>query len=205
MFYQIIGNQEVAHTYIICRFGRCFIIDPASRYDQIVEKIGDFTIEGILLTHAHHDHVHLIASFHVPIYIHEQDAALLFEDKYNGYGEVKRPYKRRELELKIIRDSDKIMLGDEPIFVYHTPGHTMGSVSYHYHQYVFTGDTLFKNDVGRHDLYSGNLSMLKRSVLRILELPGNIKICPGHDEMSTVREEKKYNPFYLKWLKQKKR
>jgi glyoxylase-like metal-dependent hydrolase (beta-lactamase superfamily II) len=99
----------------------------------------------------------------------------------------------------------KIPLGDQFITVYHTPGHTKGSVSYLYDQKLYTGDTLFKDSVGRHDLYSGNLVDLRKSVLFLLSLPSNIKIYPGHDEVTTIRNEQKNNPYYLKWSKQLKR
>lgn len=196
------GNDDIAHTYLICRFGVCFLVDPASQLDDIKKEIGGNRLEMILLTHAHQDHIDLIGEFDVPIYIHKNDAHLLFEDQYNGYYPKTHPFKKKDLNLKLINDKDKIPFADGFIDVFHTPGHTKGSVSFLYQDKLFTGDTLFAGSVGRHDLYSGNLSELKKSVLDLLSLPGQTKIYPGHDEQTTVRQEQKNNPFYEKWKKQ---
>nr|WIF87882.1 MBL fold metallo-hydrolase [Acholeplasma laidlawii] len=191
---------------MICRFGHCLLIDPNINYREIESKLGDQILDGILLTHAHSDHTSLIHLFNVPIYVHSDDAALLFEDKYNGYSKDNpRPYVRKQLNIQTIEDQEKIPLADHEVVVFHTPGHTKGSVSFLYQIYIFTGDTLFKESVGRHDLYSGNLFDLKRSVLKLIdELNDNMIIKPGHDDASTIRNERKNNPFYVKWKKQGK-
>ena len=165
--------------------------------------MGDKKLAGILLTHAHNDHIDLIGHFEVPIYIHKEDAHLLFEDQYNGYAPKTHPYKRKNMDLRFVSDGDQIPFADHFIHVFYTPGHTKGGLSFMYEQKIFTGDTLFKESVGRHDLYSGNLPELRKSVLSLLSLPGNTKIYPGHDENTTVRYEQKNNPFYEKWMKQK--
>ncbi|HEY8405421.1 MAG TPA: MBL fold metallo-hydrolase [Acholeplasma sp.] len=199
------GNEDLSHTYILCRFNQCYLIDPSHDLESIQDRLKDKMLLGILITHAHMDHVLLIHEFQVPIYIHGDDAALLFDDKNNGFDIIKRPYKRKDLDIRIIKDQDKIQLGDEFIQVIHTPGHTKGSVSLYHPLGLFTGDTLFKDSVGRHDLYSGNLSELKKSILKLIEtFPANTKVYPGHDEITTLRDERKNNPFYVKWKKQVK-
>ena len=93
MIYTFNGNESYAHAYMICRFGHCLLIDPNTNYGEIESKLGDQILDGILLTHAHSDHTSLIHLFNVPIYVHSDDAALLFEDKYNGYSKDNpRPY-----------------------------------------------------------------------------------------------------------------
>jgi len=205
MIYTFKGSEDIAHTYLICRFNHCYLIDPSHDLELIQDKLANRSLEGILITHAHMDHVSLIHAFHAPIYIHELDAALLFEDQNNGFDQVKRLYKRKDLDIRIIHDQDKIPIGDEFIQVIHTPGHTKGSVSFLYNQALFTGDTLFKMSVGRHDLYSGNLFELKKSILKLIdEYHSNTIVYPGHDEPTTLRDERKNNPFYIKWEKQGK-
>ena len=196
-------TKDFAHSYLICRFDTCFLIDPSHDLDVVKQELGAKTLAGILITHAHHDHVDLIAEFDVPIYLHVDDAHLLFEDQYNGYHPNKHPYKRKSLNLTYVTHLQKIPFADQFIEVHHTPGHTKGSVCYLYDYKLFTGDTLFKESVGRHDLYSGNLPDLRKSILYLMTLPAQTKIYPGHDEVTTIRDELKKNPFVLKWLKQK--
>ncbi|MCF7931059.1 MAG: MBL fold metallo-hydrolase [Acholeplasmataceae bacterium] len=195
-------NETYAHSYLLCRFDTCYLIDPSHDLEAMHQALSGRKLAGILLTHAHHDHVHLIGDFDAPIYLHLDDAHLLFEDQYNGYAPHAHPYKRKNLDLKYITHNDKLPFADQFIEVIHTPGHTKGSVCFLYDFKLFTGDTLFKGSVGRHDLYSGSLPELRKSVLFLGTLPGNVKIYPGHDESSTMRYEQKNNPFYVKWLKQ---
>ncbi len=202
MVKKILGKDECSHTYVICRFNQCVIIDPSHDMPSILDAVGHKEIVAILLTHAHDDHIDLIGYFDCPIYIHQDDAYLLFENKYNGYIDRKRPFHKKDLTLVLLKDEDKVPLSDQFIKVIHTPGHTKGSVCYLYQNHLFTGDTLFKSSVGRHDLYSGSLPLLKRSVLKIMLLNNQVKVYPGHDEMTTIRDEKKNNPFYKKWYKQ---
>jgi glyoxylase-like metal-dependent hydrolase (beta-lactamase superfamily II) len=199
---QFKGNDDLSHVYLICRFDTCVLIDPSHDYESIMHALENRTLSAILLTHAHQDHVDLIGHFDVPIYMHQDDAHLLFEDQYNGYAPKTHSYKRKQLDLRYVKQGDSIPLADHVIEVYHTPGHTKGGLSFLYEQKLFTGDTLFKESVGRHDLYSGNLPELRKSVLTLLSLPTAIKIYPGHDDASTIRYEQKNNPYYVKWMKQ---
>jgi hydroxyacylglutathione hydrolase len=196
-------NETFAHSYLICRFDSCYIIDPSHDEEAVIKALDSKKLLGVLLTHAHFDHIHLIGSFDVPIYIHQADAHLLFEDKYNGYAPHQHPYKRKLLDLRYVENKTMIPLADQFISVLHTPGHTQGSVCYLYDDKLFTGDTLFKESVGRHDLYSGSLVDLRRSIVTLATLNSNIKIYPGHDSSTTLRHEIKNNPFINKWLKQK--
>ena len=76
-----------SNTYIWCRKGACFLIDPSDHLETIVETLKDKHLQGIVLTHAHADHMHLLASFDVPIYLHEQDFQLLKKPAHMGYLE----------------------------------------------------------------------------------------------------------------------
>ncbi len=199
------SHTEAAHTYLVCRFDTCYLIDPSDHDEAIKEALAGRRLAGILLTHAHSDHVHLIGEFDAPVFIHKADAHLLFEDAHNGYAPGKHPYKKRLLDLRYVDDGQRLPLADHAIEVLHTPGHTKGSVSYLYDRDLFTGDTLFQGSVGRHDLYSGSLPELKKSIIRLLSLPGGTRIHPGHDAPTTIRHEHKNNPFYQKWHRQIKR
>lgn len=197
-------KDDYAHCYVICRFDCCMVIDPSHDLVSIHEAIDNRRLTGILLTHAHADHVDLIGEFDVPIYMHELDAHLLFADEYNGYEPKKHPYQRKNLAFNFVKDGDRIPLADHLIEVFHTPGHTAGSLSFLYEGKLFTGDTLFKEDVGRHDLYSGSLSEIRKSIIHLCSLPANTKVYPGHDELTTIRDEQKKNIYFKKWSKQLK-
>ncbi len=205
MIKTIKGDDIYSNTYVICRFDSCIVIDPSHDMASIDQAIGERKVIGVGVTHAHADHVDLLQMFDAPIYIHREDAHLLFEDQYNGYLSKPHPYQRKQLDIKMVEDDDVIKIADQQIKIIHTPGHTAGSISFLYLEHLFTGDTLFKESVGRHDLYSGSLKSLKQSVLKLMDLNSNIKIYPGHDELTTMRNEKKKNPFYIKWVKQYKR
>jgi len=198
-------NKKFAHSYLICRFDSCFLIDPSHDLEEMKTALAGRTLLGLLLTHSHHDHIDLIAEFDVPVYLHLDDAHLLFEDKHNGYAPSYHPYRRKSLDLRYVAHKTKIPFADQFVEVIHTPGHTKGSVCFLYDQKLFSGDTLFKGSVGRHDLYSGSLVSLKKSVLLLADLPGNVKVYPGHDEKTTIRHEQKKNEFIIKWKKQFKR
>lgn len=202
MFKVIKEKDDYAHSFVICRFDCCVVVDPSHDRALIEEAIDQRKLVGILITHAHADHIDLIGDFDAPIYMHEDDAHLLFEDVYNGYEPKKHPYQRKNLSFMFVKDGDHIDLADHKIDVLHTPGHTAGSLCFFYDDKLITGDTLFKEDVGRHDLYSGSLSEIRKSIIRLCRLPANTKIYPGHDEFSTIRDEQKKNLYYRKWSRQ---
>ncbi|NLK11970.1 MAG: MBL fold metallo-hydrolase [Candidatus Phytoplasma sp.] len=197
---KIIESQTLAQGYLICRFNQCMLIDPPNNIEQIEDYLEQRELIGILITHAHFKHLSMIHYYDVPIYIHHHDAHLLFEDKYNGYYHKKREYKKSDLNLKILKDQDEINLADQKIICLSTPGHTKGSMVFSYQDYLFTGDTLLKENVGSYEKYSGNLFELKNSVLMIMKrFSKDTIVCPGHGEITTIGHELKNNKHYRKW------
>ena len=100
--------------------------------------------------------------------------------------------------IRFLSDGETIKLGEISIKVYFTPGHTNCSVCYLIEEYLFSGDTLFKNSVGRTDLPTGSNIELTNSVKKILNFKNNHCVYPGHDSETTIFDEVKYNPYYLK-------
>lgn len=198
MLYTFKGNDEISTTYLYCRYQHCVLIDPSHAYDEITKVLENKTLDAILLTHAHADHVHLIGAFPVPVYVHELDTELLFDGVHNGYGKQNLPYQKEHLNLK--KMPSQIVLEDIQIQCFHSPGHTKGSVSFLIEDKLFTGDTLFKEGIGREDLWGGNLNALKSSILKLIKLPLYTKVYPGHDEITSLRHEKSHNPYIKKWL-----
>ncbi|MDD4469461.1 MAG: MBL fold metallo-hydrolase, partial [Acholeplasmataceae bacterium] len=137
-----------------------------------------------------------IGKFDCPIYMHRADYQLFLNDDLNGYNEfkVEKPYQPKELFIKFVDDETLIPFMDSNIKVIHTPGHTKGSVCYLYRDSLYTGDTLFKDGIGRTDLPGGSSGQLHRSLKKLFQsVPAKTKVYPGHDEPSTIYEIKLKN------------
>ena len=184
-----------SNCYLIFNRNSCLIIDPGSESNKILEALGDYDLVAIVLTHGHFDHIgavkDLVKKYHCPIYISPKDEILLHNPQYNySYPNsitINHP-------VKLI--TEKILvIGDYSFQIFPTPGHTAGSITLRYHDYLFTGDTLFQNDVGRTDLYSGSEIELSRSLKLLKKLPKKLEVLPGHGPNSTIKAELLSNPY----------
>ena len=174
-------------SYIIgCENTRqALVIDPGSDVDQIVSvaEKEDLKIVTIVNTHGHGDHTAGNAALKsrtgARVIIHELDG-----DRYPG--------------ADILLSNEKtLQLGDITFDVIHTPGHTRGGICLHAQGNLFTGDTLFVGDSGRTDLAGGDRTTLGKSIRRLMELPEDTVVWPGHDygptRSSTLGWEKRNN------------
>ncbi|KPK41563.1 MAG: MBL fold metallo-hydrolase [Omnitrophica WOR_2 bacterium SM23_29] len=193
-----VGPME-SNCYIFgCRRTReAVIIDPGSDYAEIKKRLERVEISAkyILNTHGHADHIGANGKFGLPILIHRHDALFLRNPIKNlsaMFGlTVSSPKANKFLE-----DGDKINIGKLVLEIFHTPGHTPGSISIKYDDLVFTGDTLFCEGVGRTDFpYSSEKDLFKSIREKLLVLPDSTKIYPGHGPASTIGHERKNNPF----------
>ena len=178
------------------------VIDPGASAKQLAERIRQegCTPVAILLTHGHFDHAtgaeELAQEFDIPIYIYEDDKATLEDPEMNVSYMM-----GRELVFhadKFLKDEQEIDLAGFHIRVLHTPGHTPGGCCYYMEQedVLFSGDTLFRTSVGRSDFPGGSASALVRSVKeKLLILPEETHVYPGHMEETTIGYEKRHNPF----------
>ncbi len=96
-----------------------------------------------------------------------------------------------------LNDGDSVQAGEIVLQVLHTPGHSRGSISLVGKDAILTGDTLFAGSIGRYDLPGGSLEEIKSSLKKLVALPERMKIYPGHGPASTIRQEKRSNPFLL--------
>lgn len=203
----LLYGEIPVNSYILEENGECYIIDPGYEKERVIDYIKDsgLSVKGILLTHAHIDHVGAIDAFDVPVYLHEEEHNILLNDELNGFEFYHRskPYDIKNIKIVTLKDGDKLPLGDKYIEVIHTPGHTVGGVCYRYNNDLYTGDTLFKHTVGRWDFPLGNLSKLKKSVVNLIDSQeDNVMIHPAHGESSTIGHEKNHNQFYKEWKKE---
>lgn len=178
------------------------IVDPADWADRIMKRIRE--LDGIpmaiLLTHGHFDHIgaaeKLRDAYEIPIYALQEEAEVLASEQLNLSGMFGKPMTLTPDVL--LKDGQKLKLLGEEILVLHTPGHTQGGACYYFagEQMLLSGDTLFCGSVGRSDFPTGSMSVLVRSIReKLFALPEETRVYPGHDEETSIGDEKRYNPF----------
>ena len=187
------------NTYLLTINDECILIDPASKPEKLIEVLGNKKLLAILLTHGHFDHIKavdgLVKEYNCPVYINENDEYLIRNKNQGGeFGLQNCP--SISVPVKFLKE-ESLTIGPFTFDIIFTPGHTKGSVCYKFADDLFTGDTLFKGSIGRTDLEGGSERDLRASLRILKELPDNIKIYPGHDEISTLEQEKAYNPFLV--------
>lgn len=163
---------------------------------KVVDELGA-NVKYILITHGHFDHImglnSLKKTLNAPAVICKDDLVIS-----NNVNEFTRLFGVPDIVPptyeKFVKDGDVLDVGDMQIKVIQTPGHTEGGVCYLIGENLFSGDTLFKQSVGRTDLLGGNLEKIRHSVKEVLfKLDENIKVFPGHGPITTIAYEKKYN------------
>ena len=169
--------------------GNAAIIDPGDEGARILRTIEAHGLSPscIINTHGHADHIAAVAYLeerlkNIRVYIHEADAQMLT-------GLTNKA-------LSFVADGDEIAAGDLRFKVIHTPGHTPGGISLLTSGHLFSGDSLFCGSIGRTDLPGGSMKQLIRALKeKILTLPGETIVHPGHGPASTIKYEKINNPF----------
>ena len=183
--------------------GEAIVIDPGDEISRIQRRLTDLglKLKQILVTHAHIDHVggalKLKRLTGAPILMNENDLPQLkFMDMQAGWLGVATPETAPPDDL--LTDGLKVGLESCPAQVIHTPGHTQGSVCLHFVplKLLVAGDTLFAGSIGRTDLPGGDYDQIIQSIeSRLLPLPDETKVLPGHGPATTIGAERKSNPF----------
>lgn len=192
------------NCYFLYREGETNVIfiDPADQGKYIYDKLKEngFEVEAILLTHGHFDHIMGAGELRdltgAKIYVMEADKVLLQDPYVNVSAQWAKKYTLKADEF--IKDGQELVFGDKKCKVIATPGHTIGSCCFYFEEdkILIAGDTLFYESVGRTDLPTGSMSKLQRSVQdKLMILPEDVKVYPGHGMPTTIGHEKENNPF----------
>ena len=188
------------NCYLISTDKAAVVIDPGFKTEITADflKASKGKARMILITHAHFDHIGGAEALRnetgVEIGIGELDAPALrdtglnLSDKFHAHI---APFSAD----RTFCDGEKFSVGDIDFEVILTPGHTVGGVSYLSGESLFSGDTLFAGAVGRTDMPGGSLKALKKSLKRLIALPEETKVYPGHGDFTTVGYEKENNMF----------
>ena len=204
-------SEFSANSYVVGDVGsNCVVIDLGSNQTRVIDFIkNNFTsCSGILLTHGHFDHIRginkFIKTFNSTIFIDHNDEELLTNARLNGSATFNDYVTVNSSNIYLLDDEDEINFGNGLLFkVIETPFHTYGSVCYlcKKENALFTGDTLFKDSIGRTDLPGGNERLVNDSLKKLINLDPSLKIYPGHGDETTLKRELEKN-YYLKNIKE---
>ena len=200
----VVGGAMQENTYIVGseETKECVVIDPGAEADRILEEVEilGLTVKYILNTHGHGDHIGAVAAVKeatgATFGIHEADVELLTRDS-QWMKLMIRDSKEPPAPDIYVKDGDVFKLGDDvELTAIETPGHTQGGLCYYGGGVVFTGDTLFQGSVGRFDTPEGDGRQLVLGIFtKIMTLPADTKVYPGHGPDTTIAREKLTNPF----------
>lgn len=199
-----VGAFQV-NTYLVrdTASGQAAIIDTGET-DELAEYLSSLQpqpdIRMILLTHGHLDHAGALTSlqqaFDVPTYLPRLEQPMFEtlpqQGDWFGASHMNRPCGRID---HYVDDGDIIRLGETTLHFISTPGHTPGQGCYYDDQDIFVGDTLFAGSVGRTDLPLGDPPLMQRSLQKLMQLPGHLRVHSGHGPVTTLDRERETNPF----------
>ena len=187
-----------ANCYLLIEENECLIIDPADEASFILTELQRrrLRLAGMLATHGHFDHImaagEIQLSFKIPLQIFKEDLFLVERPNETAkYFLGFDPNSLKPKDLKFIKEGE-LKTGDFKMKTIHTPGHTPGSACFYFpkSKTLFTGDTLFKDGIGSYDHSYSNKKELFSSVSKILKMPGETTVYPGHGERTTISQEK---------------
>lgn len=184
------------NCYVVRVGGEVMVVDPGGDAERILGELDGAKPRYIVNTHGHPDHLGAVSAIikatGAPLLIHEADADML----KGSSGALNGIFTPAPTADRYLEDGDEFDLGDVTFTVFYTPGHTPGGICLYTPGVVFTGDTLFAGSIGRTDLGGGDYKKLIESIKdKLLTLPLDTKVLPGHGPESTIALERATNPF----------
>lgn len=195
------------NTYLLTLGNESLVVDPGfyspselTFFLESVKSLGTDLI-GVLLTHSHVDHVlglnRLLKQFDIPVYLNTEDLFL-----WNNFGSQATMFGLNEVGFSFIPNAlptqGRFSIGSFNFECLYTPGHSPDHTAFYFERdkLVIAGDVLFKESIGRTDLYKGDFDLLERSIKeKLYTLPEETVVYPGHGPFTTVAHEKRNNPF----------
>ncbi|KAF1300098.1 MULTISPECIES: MBL fold metallo-hydrolase [Enterococcus] len=193
------------NCYLIYNKENLLIVDPGAEPEKIILQIEKLQRKpvAILLTHTHYDHIGAVDPlrdyYQIPVYVSPLEQDWLQDPQMNlsGLG------RHDDIADVLVRPAEYLFelkdytLGDMRFSVVATPGHSIGSVSFIFDDFVVSGDALFRGSIGRTDLATGNLDQLLTSIkTQLFTLPKQFPVYPGHGDATTIEREITTNPFF---------
>lgn len=203
--YQTVG-LAAENTFVVVNEKReALIFDPGDESARLIAwvKKNQWQPIAILLTHCHFDHIGAVDAireeFGIEVYVHEIEKDFLVNPQLNlSYSLLMQSIVQGAAEhVWTQEDMTSQKIGSFEFRIAHVPGHSPGHVVYIFDGFVIAGDTLFKNSIGRTDFYLGDYHQLIMGIReKLFTLPDDYQVYPGHNEPTTIGEEKQLNPFF---------
>ena len=205
--YQLQLGQIQTNGYLVVdeQTNEAVMIDPGSSALQIINRINELsvTLKAILITHGHYDHIGAVTAlkthFPVPVITHQDEAEAMADSHKN----LSAAFTGEPITAQgdtYVQDGESLELSEELSFkIIIVPGHTKSSVCFYLpkERVLFSGDTLFDGSIGRTDFYEGEKWDLIRNIQeKLLSLPKETLVYPGHGSRTTIEKEQKYNYFF---------
>lgn len=195
-------NMLQENTYVLTdsETNQGMIIDPGCYTPAMKKELQNMAeLKYIILTHAHGDHMGALNAIRrdypdAVLIAGAKEKNLLLDAENNGSMEFSPEPVSTEAD-RYVSEGDSVTLGSVTFTFMETPGHTEGGICICGDGKIFTGDTLFFRSIGRTDLYSGNMEQMRKSLQKLMRLPDEIQVLPGHGPGTSIGAEKKGNPF----------
>lgn len=195
-------NMLQENTYILTdsETNQGMVIDPGCYTPAMKKELRNLIeLKYIILTHAHGDHMGALNAIRkdypdAVLIAGVKEKELLLDAENNGSMEFSPEPVSTEAD-RYVSEGDSVTLGSIEFTFMETPGHTKGGICICGDGKIFTGDTLFFRSIGRTDLYFGNMEQMRKSLQKLMRLPDEIQVLPGHGPGTSIGAEKKGNPF----------
>ena len=178
------------------------VIDPAGDAPRILNNIRELNLKIglVVITHTHADHIgairQVVENTGASFAVHSAEAEIMQHYDFSRFTDMDPTFQKPPPPDRLLKDGDFLAVGDLKFQVLHTPGHSPGGICIAGYGVVFSGDALFNGSIGRTDGPSGDSDLLISSIrAKLLVLPDQTVVLPGHGPKTTIGQERRNNPF----------